>query len=161
MQSGPRRSRQKRRRRLRPQGRALERNAVEQQLVDRVVGQPHGVVAVGVATGQPEDALPQQIPERIATLSGWRRSRIAPAKRHVRPSRSSTRFNSTSPPSELAWGWSNRATIGLDSRGPAACSALYRLWPSSLLGVVCEDVSTPLFSHTSMTRRLLLFILHT
>src|SRR2546426_1057876 len=56
--------------RLRPQARAVERIAVEQQLVDRVVDQPRGVVAVGVATGQPEDALPQQIPERVRHLAG-------------------------------------------------------------------------------------------
>lgn len=59
-----------RQRRLRTQGRAVERIALEQQLVDRVVGQPRGVVAVGVATGQPEDALPQQIPERVRHLAG-------------------------------------------------------------------------------------------
>jgi hypothetical protein len=38
--------------------------------VDRVVDQPRGVVAIGVATGQPEDALPQQIPERVRHLAG-------------------------------------------------------------------------------------------
>jgi hypothetical protein len=46
--------------RLRGQGRAGERIAVEQQLVDRVVGQPGGVVAVGVATGDPQHPLPEQ-----------------------------------------------------------------------------------------------------
>jgi hypothetical protein len=38
--------------------------------VDRVVGQPGGVVAVGVATGQPEDALAQQIAQRVRHLAG-------------------------------------------------------------------------------------------
>src|SRR5207249_6869063 len=55
---------------LRAQGRALERIALEQQLVDGVVDQPRGVVAVGVTTGQPEDALTQQIPERVRDLAG-------------------------------------------------------------------------------------------
>ena len=59
-----------RQRRLRPRRRALERIALEQQLVDRIVDQPRGVVAVRVATGQPEDALAQQIPERDAQRSG-------------------------------------------------------------------------------------------
>ena len=58
-----------RQRGLRPQGRPVERIALEQQLVDRVVDQPGGIVAVGVATGQPEDALPQQIPERVRDLA--------------------------------------------------------------------------------------------
>jgi hypothetical protein len=59
-----------RQRRLRAQGRALERIALEQQLVDGIVDQPRGVVAVGVPTGQPEDALTQQIPERVQDLAG-------------------------------------------------------------------------------------------
>ena len=103
-----------RQRRLRAQGRAGERIAVEQQLVDRIVGQPGGVVAVGVAAGQPEHALPQQIAERVRDLA-----RLPPVAEGaapsapVSPSRSSTTFSRTAPPSELACGWSNRATIGL------------------------------------------------
>jgi hypothetical protein len=58
-----------RQRRLRAQGRAVERIAVEQQLLNGVGGQPGGVVAVGVATGQPEDALAQQIPPRVRDLA--------------------------------------------------------------------------------------------
>jgi hypothetical protein len=50
-----------RERRLRGQGRARDGVAVEQQLVDRIVGQPGGVVAVGVTAREPEDALPQQL----------------------------------------------------------------------------------------------------
>jgi hypothetical protein len=38
--------------------------------LDRVIDQPCGVVAVGVATGQPEDALPQQIQERVRHFAG-------------------------------------------------------------------------------------------
>jgi hypothetical protein len=38
--------------------------------VDRVVDQPRGIVAVGVAAGQPEDALTQQIPQRVRHLAG-------------------------------------------------------------------------------------------
>jgi hypothetical protein len=59
-----------RQRRLRAQGRPVERIAVEQQFVNRVVDQPCGIVAVGVAAGQPEDALPQQIPQRVRHLAG-------------------------------------------------------------------------------------------
>jgi hypothetical protein len=47
--------------RLRGQGRPGDRIALDQQLVDRVVGQARGVVAVGVATHQPEDALADQL----------------------------------------------------------------------------------------------------
>src|SRR5207245_3267909 len=54
----------------RPTARALEPIACGQQLVARVVDRPPGVVAIGVATGQPEDALPQQIPERVRHLAG-------------------------------------------------------------------------------------------
>jgi hypothetical protein len=38
--------------------------------VDRVVDEPPGVVAVGVSTGEPEDALTQQISQRVRHLAG-------------------------------------------------------------------------------------------
>jgi acetyl esterase/lipase len=46
--------------------------------------------------------------------AGWRRSRMALAKRQVRPRRSSMTFSRTAPPSLLAWGWSKRAMIDLE-----------------------------------------------
>ena len=55
--------------RLRAQGRAVDRIAVEQQLVDRVVAQPRGVVAVGVATGEPKDPLPEQLERLMLDLA--------------------------------------------------------------------------------------------
>ena len=67
----PRRTRvlEPRQRRLRAEGRARERIAVHQQLVDRIVGQPGGVVAVGVAAGQAEHALAQQLEELMPDLA--------------------------------------------------------------------------------------------
>src|SRR5437870_1209527 len=62
-----------RERRLRRQGGAGDRIAVEQQLVDRVVGQPGGVVAVGVATRQPKHALSEQLEGLMLDLA-----RLAP-----------------------------------------------------------------------------------
>jgi hypothetical protein len=59
-----------RERRLRGQRRAGQRVALEQQLVDGVVGQPGGVVAVGVATGQAEHALANQLDRLMPDLAG-------------------------------------------------------------------------------------------
>ena len=98
--------------RLRGQGPARDRIAVEQQLVDRIVGQPGGVVAVGVATGEPEDALPHQLQASCCTLPGCRVSTRQAARRLVSRKRVEA-FSSTAPPSELAWGWSKAATTGL------------------------------------------------
>jgi len=56
--------------RLRAQGRAVERIALEQQLVDRVVGQLGRVVAVGVAARQAEHALTDQVAESMGDLAG-------------------------------------------------------------------------------------------
>ena len=44
---------------------AVERIAAEQELVNRVVREPIGVVRIGMATGDPVDALGQQSRERV------------------------------------------------------------------------------------------------
>jgi len=58
-----------RQRRLRAQSWAIERIALEQQLVDRVVGQLGRVVAVGVAACQAEHALTDQVAEPMGDLA--------------------------------------------------------------------------------------------
>jgi len=57
-----------RQRRLRAERRPGERIAVEQQLVDRIVDQSGGVVAVGVAQRQPEHPLAEQLQDRMLDL---------------------------------------------------------------------------------------------
>ena len=52
-------------RRLRRQALAADRIAIEQQLVDRIVGQRVGIVGIGMPAGDPEDALGQQIAQRM------------------------------------------------------------------------------------------------
>src|SRR5512132_4088329 len=49
------------------------------------------------------------------TLPDCHRSVRLAASRRVSPRRSSRALSSTAPPSELAWAWSNRATMGCDS----------------------------------------------
>ena len=57
-----------RQRRLRGQALTRNRVSVEQQLVDRVVGEAVAIVAVGMAAGDAEDALADQIRERVPGL---------------------------------------------------------------------------------------------
>jgi hypothetical protein len=45
------------------------RVAPEQQLVNRVVGEAVGIVGIGMAAGEPEDPLGQQIAERVTHLA--------------------------------------------------------------------------------------------
>ena len=71
-----------RQRGLRAQGRASQRVAVQGQLVQRIVGQPRGVVAIGVAQRQPEHALPHQVQDGVLDLP--RLSPIAQAARQRR-----------------------------------------------------------------------------
>jgi hypothetical protein len=59
-----------RQRGLRGQRRAGERIAIQQQLVHRIVGQAGGIVAIGVATDEPEDALLHQLEELVLDLAG-------------------------------------------------------------------------------------------
>jgi hypothetical protein len=55
-------------RRLRSQRLADNRIAAEQQLVNRIVAEPGGIVGVGVPTGEPKDPLRQQLGERVPHL---------------------------------------------------------------------------------------------
>ena len=55
-------------RRLRRQPTARQRVAPEQQLVDRVVSEPVRIVAVGMAAGDPEYPLADQVLERVPDL---------------------------------------------------------------------------------------------
>ena len=48
-------------RRLRRQARADDRIAAEQQFMHRIVGQPIGIIRIGIAAGQSKDSLGQQI----------------------------------------------------------------------------------------------------
>jgi hypothetical protein len=57
-------------RRLRGQRRSRQRIAPEQERVDRVLGQSRGVVAVGVAAGDPVDAPPHQLDQLVLDLAG-------------------------------------------------------------------------------------------
>ena len=52
-------------RRLRRQAAAVDRIAPQQQFVDRIVGEPVGVIAVGMATRDREDALRDQIADAV------------------------------------------------------------------------------------------------
>ena len=56
------------RRRLRRQGRAGHRVPPEQQLVDGVVGQVVGIVAIGMTARDAEDPLADQVRERVPNL---------------------------------------------------------------------------------------------
>ncbi len=69
-------------RRLRRQTVAVDRVAPQQQFVDRIVGQPVGVIAVGMATGDREDALREQIAN--AVRHARRRARIRDRRRQRR-----------------------------------------------------------------------------
>ena len=57
-------------RRLRGQRLASDRVPPEQQLVDRVVGEVVGVVAIGMTAGNAEDPLPEQFRQRVPDFSG-------------------------------------------------------------------------------------------
>ena len=49
-------------------GLAVHGVTLEQELVDRIVREPVGVIRIGMATGETEDALRQQILERVRTI---------------------------------------------------------------------------------------------
>ena len=61
-------------RRLRRQAAAVDRIAPQQQFVDRIVGESVGIIAVGMATRDREDALREQIAD--AVRHARRRARI-------------------------------------------------------------------------------------
>jgi hypothetical protein len=69
-----------RQRRLRRQGGTGERIAIEQEFVDRVVGQPGGVVAIRIAADQPENALAYQVDQLVLDFA--RLPAIPQAARH-------------------------------------------------------------------------------
>ena len=56
--------------RLRSQALAFDGITVEQKLLDRIVGQGAGLIAVGTAGGDSEDALPQKIKATVNNLAG-------------------------------------------------------------------------------------------
>ena len=62
-------------RRLRGQAAAVDRIAPQQQFVDRIVGEPVAVIAVGMATRDRKDPLRHQIPD--AVRHARHRARIA------------------------------------------------------------------------------------
>ena len=55
-------------RRLRRQRQALDRIAIEQQLLDRIVGQPVRVVGVGIPARDPEDTLRHELVHGVRDL---------------------------------------------------------------------------------------------
>ena len=57
-------------RRLRGERVAHHRVAPEQQLVNGIVGEPVGIVGIGMATRDTEDPLGQQVPQRVPDLAG-------------------------------------------------------------------------------------------
>src|SRR3989441_12112834 len=54
---------------VRRQGRPGDRIALDQELVDRIVGQPGSVVAVGVAAGEAKEPLPEQFERLMPDLA--------------------------------------------------------------------------------------------
>jgi len=123
--------------------RAGERIAVQQQLVDRIVGQSGGVVAVGVATGQAEHALAHQVAQRVGNLA--RLPPVAEGAGHLRRQRQPVVDQLQQEGAAVGAGvrlieaGDDRLGIPVDP-----CSALYRLWPSSLLACLPRSASTPL-----------------
>jgi hypothetical protein len=104
-----------RQRRLGRQGRAGQRIAIEQELEDGVVGQPGGVVAIGIAADQPEDALPHQVDEvvldlaRLAPLPQTASHRLGDAQLSI------DRLEQDHPAVRAACSASNRATTSLSN----------------------------------------------
>ncbi len=66
-------------RRLRRQPAAVERIAIHQQLVDRIVGESVGVIPVGMATRDREDALREQVADPVRHAG--RRARLGRRRR--------------------------------------------------------------------------------
>ena len=75
--------------RLRAERRPGQRLAVEHQLVQRVVGEPGGVVAIEIARGQAKHPLPDQVQDRVRDLP--RLPRIRQARRPRSPSGAAAR----------------------------------------------------------------------
>jgi hypothetical protein len=125
-----------RQRGLRPQGGAVERIALEQHLVDRVVDQPGGIVAVGVATGQPEDTLPHQIPERVRDLAGLAPIANGAGQAPGQPELIVGQLQQQGAAVGAGVGLVEPGDDRLGNSVDLQRALRYRLWPSSLLGVV-------------------------
>ena len=93
-----------RNRRLRGQGSAGHRVAPEQQLVDGVVGEMVGVVAVGMAARDAEDPLVEQVRQRVPHLAGFAPVDQTGTNPATSPYTFSAALSSTAPPSELVCG---------------------------------------------------------
>ena len=89
-------------RRLRRQAAAVDRIAPQQQFVDRIVGEPVGIIAVGMAARDREDPLREQIAD--AVRHARRSARIGRREGRNRPRCRSAAFSRIAPPSELACG---------------------------------------------------------
>ncbi len=68
-------------RRLRRQRRALDRIAIAQQLLDRIIGQTIRVVRIGIAARDPKDALRHEVVHRVRNLLGGATVGEAPRQR--------------------------------------------------------------------------------
>ena len=89
-------------RRLRRQARAVDRVAVQQHFADRIVGEPVGVIAVGMATGDRKDLLREPVAD--AMRHARRRARIVAVRAANSPSCRSAALSRIALPSELACG---------------------------------------------------------
>jgi hypothetical protein len=70
--------------------------------VDRILGQPIGIIAIGMATGNREDACASKSPIVCVTLLGTRESVSLAVSAATNPRRRSAAFSNGAPPSELA-----------------------------------------------------------
>ena len=89
-------------RRLRGQRGAVDRIAVEQQLLDRIVRQPVAVVGIRVAARDAEDALRHELVHGVGDAARGAAVSQARRQRAVTPRRASAAFSRIAPPSELA-----------------------------------------------------------
>ena len=86
------------------------------QLVNRVVGEPVRIVAVGMAAGDVEHPLADQVLERVPDLLRCPAVNQTPAERLDQSVDALGALSNTPPPSELACSRSNIATSGLSNR---------------------------------------------
>ena len=81
---------------------ALHGITPQQQFVNRVVGEPVGVVRIGMPAGEPVDALRQQIREGVSHFPRLPIIDEAASEALDNSYRASAAFSNTAPPSELA-----------------------------------------------------------
>ena len=103
-------------RRLRRPARAGHRVAPQQQLVDRVVGEPVRIVAIGMPAGDAKTRWPTRSSNVWRIFSGARPSTRHRANVLTKPYTRSAALSRMAPPSELACSRSNVATTGLPNR---------------------------------------------